>query len=200
MEDFLNSDKKILIHGNKLPHWQQGEVMQFVTFRLGDAMPQSTLSVWAQERTIWLKCHPKPWDKKTTQKYHHRFTAQLETWLDHGAGSCLLKNPTTRKILEETLIYDQETRAEQHAWVIRPNHVHLLFTPKAPLPVLLKSWKGISARKIKLGSIWQKNYRDTLIRDANHFANAVRYIRGNPAKLAPTTYTLWQGARALTVQ
>jgi hypothetical protein len=37
--DFLNPDGHIQKHGDKLPHWQQGEVMQFVTFRLGDALP-----------------------------------------------------------------------------------------------------------------------------------------------------------------
>lgn len=61
----------------------------------------------------------------------------------------------------------------------------------------MKSWKGVSARRIGKGSIWQKGYRDTMIRDAGHFANAVRYIRRNPAKLRPDTFTLWQSERAL---
>ena len=43
MADFLNESGEILKHGAKLPHWQQGEVMQFVTFRLGDAMPAGKL-------------------------------------------------------------------------------------------------------------------------------------------------------------
>lgn len=40
-----------------------------------------------------------------------------------------------------------------------PNHVHLLFTPLAPLASLMKSWKGISSRRIGSGTIWQENYR-----------------------------------------
>jgi hypothetical protein len=44
------------------------------------------------------------------------------------------------------------------------------------------------------------NYRDTLIRDAGHFANAVRYIRRNPAKLQQGTFTLWQSERALAIR
>jgi putative transposase len=70
----------------------------------------------------------------------------------------------------------------------------------APLEYLMKAWKGTSARAVGMGSIWQKNYRDTLIRDAGHFANAVRYIRRNPARLRPGTFTLWQGPRALVVK
>jgi putative transposase len=94
----------------------------------------------------------------------------------------------------------QGEKVEHHAWVIMPNHVHLLFTPFSPLEKLIQAWKGVSARQMGQGKIWQKNYRDTLIRDGGHFANAVRYIRRNPAKLRAGTYTLWQGPRALAVK
>ena len=69
----------------------------------------------------------------------------------------------------------------------------------APLEKLMQSWKGISSRRIGAGTIWQKNYRDTLIRDATHFANAVRYIRRNPAKLREGTFTLWESERAKAI-
>ena len=71
------------------------------------------------------------------------------------------------------------TKAIHHAAVIMPNHVHLLFTPHAPLEKLMQSWNGIPARRIGMDSIWQKNYRDTLISDTSHFTNAVRDIRRN---------------------
>ncbi len=35
-----------------------------------------------------------------------------------------------------------------------------------------------------------------LIHNGGYFANAVRYIRRNPAKLKPGTYTLWESDRA----
>ncbi|MCX6879971.1 MAG: transposase [Verrucomicrobia bacterium] len=200
MSDFLNDSEEILKHGSKLPHWQQGEVMRFVTFRLGDAMPATKLRIWEEERAAWHSHHPKPWTDEHQREYHQRFTRTLETWLDEGTGSCLLREPADRRIIEEILMRYQGVRVEHHAWVIMPNHLHLLFTPQAPLEALLKAWKGTSARGIGHGSIWQKNYRDTLIRDGRHFANAVRYIRRNPAKLPPGTFTLWQGERALAVE
>ena len=43
--DFLDSDLPIERQGDKLPHWQQDEVMQFVTFRLGDALPKAKSSI-----------------------------------------------------------------------------------------------------------------------------------------------------------
>jgi methionine salvage enolase-phosphatase E1 len=60
--------------------------------------------------------------------------------------------------------------------------------------------EGPHREKIGLGSIWQKGYRDTMIRDGDHFANAVRYIRKKPAKLRHSTFTLWQSERALAVK
>lgn len=199
MPDFYRPNRETLKHGVDLPHWEQGEVMQFVTFRLGDSMPQVLIRKWKEELAVWSAHHPKPWSAEAEQEYHRRFTRPLELWLDDGHGSCLLREAIPRTILEETLMHDQGTKADHHSWVIMPNHAHLLFTPHAPLEKLMQSWKGVSTRRIGQGSIWQRNYRDTLIRDSSHFANAVRYIRKIPAKLREGTFTLWQSERALAI-
>ena len=199
MSEYLDPSEEIQQHGKKLPHWQQSESMQFVTFRLGDAMPESTLRSWKEEHANGRQLYPQPWTPEREKEYHQRFTKKLEYLLDEGAGNCLLKDPRSREILEETLMHDQDIRAIHHAWVIMPNHVHLLFTAHIRLELLMKSWKGVSARRIGQGSIWQKGYRDTMIRDAGHFANAVRYIRRNPAKLSPGSFTLWQSERTLAI-
>lgn len=199
MPEFYNPSGETQKHGVKLPHWQQGEVHQFVTFRLADSLPRTKLRQWKEEFVVWKAQHPEPWTEEIEQEYHRKFTWRLETWLDEGYGTCIFNDPEIRGILEETLMHDQGTKANHHIWVIMPNHVHLLFTPLAPLDKLMQSWKGISARRIGLSSIWQKNYRDTLIRDATHFANAVRYIRRNPAKLSEGTFTLWQSERAKAI-
>ncbi len=199
MPEFYNPTGETQKHGVKLPHWQQDEVHQFVTFRLGDSMPSSKLRLWKQEREVWISHHPEPWSLEAEQEYHRLFTWKLENWLDEGYGSCIFTDPTKREVLTTTLMHDHGTKAKFHAWVIMPNHVHLLFTPLAPLEKLMQSWKGISSRRIGLGRIWQKNYRDTLIRDTSHFANAVRYIRRNPAKLPNGTFTLWQSERTKAI-
>ena len=200
MSEFLNGSEEIDMHGVKLPHWQQGEVMQFVTFRLGDALPQAKLRIWKEERNIWKSHHPEPWSQDDEKEYHSRFTAQLERWLDQGAGSCIFRDTDKRLLLENVLMKFQGERIEHHSWIIMPNHVHLLFRPLAPLEKLIQSWKGVSARKIGFGSIWQVNYRDTMIRDVRHFSNAVRYIRRNPVKLNALYYTLWESERAQAIE
>jgi len=175
--------------------------MQFVTFRLGDALPSETVLHWKNQRDSWRSTWPPPWTPEQEAEYHQRFTAKLETWLDQGAGSCLLEDPSNRVILAEVLMRFQGERVNHHAWVIMPNHVHLIFKPMVPLETLMQAWKSISAKQIGKGSIWQSNYRDTMIRDGDHFANAVRYIRHNPikAKLRKDHFSLWQSDRALRI-
>lgn len=102
----------------------------------------------------------------------------------------------------ETMMKYQGERVEHHAIVIMPNHVHLVFSPMERLAKLIGAWKSVSAQRIGKGSVWQRNYRDTLIRDGGHFANAVRYIRKNPAKakLREGEFTLWESERAKLVK
>jgi len=199
-QDFLNSRGPIDFHGADLPHWQQEEVLQFVTFRLGDSLPASKLRLWQRERNAWLAKHPEPWTEDTQREYDQLFTVRFEKWLDAGYGSCLLGEPKHRSLLVAVLEYDQPTRVELISWVVMPNHVHLLFRPKYPLPELIKSWKGISARRIGKGPIWQRNYRDTLIRDGAHLERVVRYIRRNPSGLEAGSFELWESERAKAIR
>ncbi len=94
----------------------------------------------------------------------------------------------------------------QHAWVLMPNHAHLLFSIKDGILLsdLLKAWKGTSSRAAGLvldrgrsgDTFWQKDYFDRLIRDGTHFQNCARYIQRNPekARLSRDDYTLYLSA------
>ena len=193
---YLDPSDEVRKCGPKLPHWHQGAVMQFVTFRVADSMPATKLRQWKEERDIWQKVHPQPWTTDEEKEYHKRFTWKLEGWLDEGSGSCLFRDSANRAFMENSLMCFQGEKVEHHSWVIMPNHLHLILTPLAPLEKLIQAWKGVSARLIGKGKIWQKDYRDTLIHDGDHFANAVRYIRRNPAKLRLGTFTHWEGPLA----
>lgn len=70
-----------------------------------------------------------------------------------------------------------------------PNHVHVLFRPLDGnrIELIVKSWKGFSAREINRvygteGAVWQENYWDRLIRNERHFAKCDEYIQQNPIK------------------
>ncbi|MCF7675365.1 MAG: transposase [Akkermansiaceae bacterium] len=192
--NFLNPHSQISKHGEELPHWQQGSAIQFVTFRLGDALPLSLIREWRSERTQWMAENPQPWSAEIQAEYHRRFTARIEHWLDQGLGCCHFADPEARRVLADSLMRFEGERVRHQAWVIMPNHVHLLFSPLVEMGKLIQSWKGHTARLLGKGPIWQPDYRDTLIRDRDHFVNVLRYIRRNPikAKLSEGRFTLWE--------
>lgn len=94
--------------------------------------------------------------------------------------------------MKKVLMHADGEKVEQLAWVIMPNHVHLLCRPFDPLEKLLKIWKGVSARRVGQGQLWQSNYRDTMIRNERHLYRAIHYIRNNPKHLPVSDFTLWE--------
>ena len=165
-----------------------------MTFRLGDALPVSLIRDWRDERARWLAEHPQPWSAEIQAEYHRRFNARIEGWLDQGMGSCLFADPECRRVLVDCLMRFEGERVRHQAWVIMPNHVHVLFSPLVPMEKLIQAWKSQTARVLGRGPIWQRDYRDTLVRDEEHFANVLRYIRRNPlkARLVEGMFTLWE--------
>ena len=198
---FFNPFAETGVTENHLPHWQQEGAVYFLTFRLADALPKHLLDKWLAEREAWLADHPKPWKAELETEYHCRFSGAMERWLDAGHGSCSLRDAGCRSHVEEALSYFEGERCSQIAWVIMPNHVHVLFLLNGAwaLEDMVHSWKLYSALKInkllgKSGALWQKDYFDRLVRDREHFANCVRYIRRNPlkSKLRDGEYTLYE--------
>ena len=131
-------------------------------------------------------------------EFHRKFRSRLDRWLDQGMGNCLMENSERREQLANCFMRFDGQRVIHHAWVIMPNHVHLLFSPLVPVAKLIQAWKGHSARLLGQGNIWQRDYYDTMIRDPEHYINTLRYIRRNPikAKLTEKRYTIWE--RGLT--
>jgi len=198
---FLNEFTEIEKHRNRLPHWQQMHVACFVTFRLGDSIPSDLLTQWRNDRDAWLLEHPKPWSMEMELAYHRQFSSRIDRWMDEGYGSCLLADSLNAGKVEETLRHKDNADYLLHSWVIMPNHVHVLVSPKngQTLSKIVAAWKRFSATKIHKaagisGSLWQKDYFDRLIRDWDHFQNVARYIRKNPekAKLEERSYTLYE--------
>jgi REP element-mobilizing transposase RayT len=75
-----------------------------------------------------------------------------------------------------------------NAWVIMPNHVHILLHPKISPSLLLKSLKGASARGANRvlaqtgRPFWQKESYNRWVRDAREFRSIRTYIEQNPVK------------------
>jgi REP element-mobilizing transposase RayT len=83
---------------------------------------------------------------------------------------------------------------ELQAWVVMPNHVHLLILPHVPMPQVTHWIKGSTAREANqlLGRtgkpFWQHESYDHWVRNEREFQRIVAYIEENPvsAGLAAT--------------
>ena len=188
-QNFLNPCGAIQKHEHHLPHWQQGAIFYFVTWRLADALPEDKLKQWQDEKEKWRRLHPKPWNSPTEQEYHSRFSYRIEEWLDAGNNSCLLQNPRMSRIVADALRHFDGIRYDLNAFVVMPTHVHVLFRLSYGfrLEKVLHAWKGFSARKIngvsgRRGPLWQNDYWDRMIRNERHFMKCREYIRENPIK------------------
>ena len=140
----------------KLPHREQELKIQFVTFRLADSLPQSILSDYRKRKEAFFKQFPKPWDKSTEILYDKQFTSIMDHYLDNGYGSCALANPAGREIVESALNHFDGERYHVLAYVIMPNHVHMLILPfeGMSLKKIMSSLKKFTATAInKLGTL-----------------------------------------------
>jgi len=180
--------------GGNLPHWSQ-RCATFVTFRLGDSLPAEKLARYEAERAEWISAHPDPWDNSTEAEYDERFPARFQAWLDAGYGACILRQTNVRVLVENALRHFADERYSLYAFVVMPNHVHVLFMPEEGFDsrAIVQSWKSFTAKAInkalnREGSVWQKESYDHLVRDVEEF-NAIRaYIRGNSVSLAFDAY------------
>jgi carbamoylphosphate synthase large subunit/REP element-mobilizing transposase RayT len=170
-----------------LPHWEQSGATYFVTLRLADAVPQPVMQQWKEELEIWLKFHPEPWDATTKYEYQKRFQDNREQWLDQGHGGCLLKDADVSAIVVESMRHFDRQRYVLDAFVVMPNHVHVLvqLAKNQSLSDILHSWKSFSAKEInrvlgRTGSVWQEESYDRIVRDFEGLTRYRDYIGRNP--------------------
>lgn len=159
-----------------LPHFDVYEATQFVTFRLADSMPQELLKAWKHELQL---------DEITDVEFRKR----IEKYLDSGYGSCALRDPKIANVIRETLLKWNGERYELIAWVIMPNHVHILIRllGESLLTEIMHSIKSYTAHQANKilglsGRFWSVESFDRYIRNADHFRNTIKYIEANPVK------------------
>ncbi len=164
-----------------LPHYDQGGIYQAITYRLEDSLPQNILINMQSE----LKDVVPEFMKMERRK-------KIEKYLDKGHGSCILRNIECAKVLENNWRHFDGTCYDLTAYVVMPNHVHVLLKvyDGFELAKIVKSWKSYSARQINkikrnaglttsAPSLWQRGYWDRYIRDEKHFYQTIEYIRKN---------------------
>jgi REP element-mobilizing transposase RayT len=166
-----------------LPHFESPEATQHVTFHLADSLPKTVLLRLEAE----LKTFPE--EKRDAER-----RKRIEAWIDAGHGSCILRNATIAGMVQQSLLRFDAHRYRLLAWVVMPNHIHVLFQPMNGWTAakIVASWKKFTANKIcdhrfRTGEgpappVWHREYWDRYIRNQDHFQQAIDYIHANPVK------------------
>jgi len=163
---------------DSLPHFDQPDLVQAITFRLADSLPAEVLQQWEVE-------HRKLGENRRDLERRRR----IEQYLDAGHGACWPGQPEIAQVVETALLHFDGARYRLLGWVVMPNHVHVLaeMLPGFPLGDVMYSWKAFTAKEAnkilgRSGPFWQREYHDRYIRDGDHFAKAMRYLEDNPVK------------------
>jgi putative transposase len=92
----------------------------------------------------------------------------------------------TAELFQQTIFdYRDQGRFKLHAFVIMPDHFHLLLTP-APDVSLEKTMQfikgGFSFRLKSKMDVWMRSFNEVQIMSSEKFAACVRYIEENPVR------------------
>jgi putative transposase len=191
-----------------LPHFDEGGTEQLITYRLADALPEDVLRKLAEQSKSG-SCYPTPppVGAPLCENLDHeapslgapaagrlrddraaRRRENIERYLDAGHGCCVLQHADCARIVIENWRRFDGERYRLLAWVVMPNHVHVLarFRNGESLGRVVQSWKSYTAKKLltlmPVEVFRQREYRDRFIRDETHRAAAIRYIHENPVK------------------
>ena len=112
----------------------------------------------------------------------------MDRLLDEArSGPFFLRQPQIAKMVAAAIQQCAQSMYELHAWVLMPNHVHLLITPGIEVPKITKSLKWFTAREAnknlrRTGPFWQDESYDRLVRDSKEFERIRAYIEVNPVR------------------
>jgi putative transposase len=110
-----------------------------------------------------------------------------KTW--QGRALFVRDHPACAIFVQTILDYRTEGAYQMHAFVLMPDHFHVLLTPGETLTLerAVQFIKGGSAHRIgkELGCkfpVWNRGFSDHRIRDGRDYAHHVGYIERNPVK------------------
>ncbi|MCB1217127.1 transposase [bacterium] len=160
-------------HGN-LPHLDLPGAVQFLSIVMADAAPK----------------------KQQIRRISSEFQSGIEIIhaidceVDGNSGSCLLKHEHYASCVVDS-IFRTSTDGQHNplAWVIMPNHLHLLTRVNQESDIgrivnRLKSGSATSINRLRgsSGKFWQRGYFDRMIRSDDQLWRTIDYIHNNPVE------------------
>ena len=156
----------------RLPHvYPEGKPL-FLTWHLHGSLPHAL--------------YPPPAELSSGKAF-----VWIDRYLDTTrTGPAFLARPAVAQIIVEGIERgERELRHyDLHAFVVMPNHVHLLLTPCVDLGRFLQSLKGFTAREAnkllrRTGEpFWQHESYDHWVRNGRELERIRAYVEENPVK------------------
>ena len=176
-----------------LPHVRVEGKSYFVTFRLAGTLPQKVLLQYQAERESLFDKAERDGQKLSwseRKRLFELYSEKVESYLDAGHGDCWLNDERIAAIVAGALKHFDGQRYALTAWVIMPNHIHVILRPLGnhQLHEILKSWKGYSSREANKtlqrtgDGFWEREYYDHLIHTDDEKAAMIAYVHENPVK------------------
>lgn len=156
-----------------LPHCDEPGRVQAITYRLADSIPTQLIAEWPA----------------LAEQMSDQIRARYHAVLDEGRGACVLRRPDIATLVQDSLLHYDGSHYRLLAWVIMPNHVHIIveLVPGHALPAIVRDWKSFSAYQINHllqseGKLWSRDYFDRYMRNEAHLQQAITYAEYNPVK------------------
>ena len=174
-------------YSRNLPHWHPEEACIFLTWRLYGTLPGGTVTPDCAPASQSAK--PSKRNKNEESETAGARFKRLDLQLDRAKiGPRWLADSRIARCVEDAMVRGEKALAQYllHAYVVMPNHVHLLITPRLPLSRIMRGIKGVSARDANriLGRpgkvFWQDESYDHWVRDEAEFGKIRFYIEHNP--------------------
>ncbi|MGH7449953.1 MAG: transposase [bacterium] len=173
-----------------LPHLKVEGGTYWVTLRLYDSLPKEVLAKLEEERKEWEKQQraKKIAPKELAEQWKRLYSKRTQAYLDAGMGECWLKRDDIGGLVAKAIRFFEGKRYDLHAWVVMPNHGHVMVTPheRWTLSSILHSWKSYTATEANriLGRVgepfWQQESYDRLVRNDQEFYLICEYTINNP--------------------
>ena len=174
-----------------LPHLKREGGTYFVTFRQTGTLPREVLLRFKQEREAILQQamvakRPLTWHEQ--EELFRWYSSRVDKYLDAGHGVCYLRNPELADLVAGAIRFFAGQRYELRAWVVMPNHAHVVVWPMLghTLSDILHSWKSYTSHEInkrlptKVVPFWQSESYEHLIRDDEDLNRCCQYTLRNP--------------------
>jgi len=115
-----------------LPHYQPGNAVYFVTFRLADSLPGNLVKSLKEEYNALVNESKKIKDisrrKSALLKSAKQYFGKFDKLLDGlQTGPLWLKEDAIANLVYESIIYRDVIKYDLHCFTIMANHVHMVF-------------------------------------------------------------------------